>query len=99
MKSGRSVREGFLALPPAERRAVHDLLVEDALARWKAYATFPDPLEFAYYAVYNFFRKYALNEEVDDWLIVNQAVSSEEDETKWERALPRAIEEARRRRP
>ena len=29
----------------------------------------PDPVEFAYYAVYNFFRKYALNEEVDDWLI------------------------------
>jgi hypothetical protein len=149
------VREEFLSLSPAERRAVHDLLVEDALARWKAYAdgegeihyresvvgteqlvdadlpadalaaarsgqgiaavaqrygeprsalqdgdlTFPEAVEFAYYAVYNFFRKYARHEDVDDWLIVNQAVSSEEDETKWKRALAGAMEKARHRKP
>jgi hypothetical protein len=61
--------------------------------------SFPEPVEFAYYAILNYFRKYALNEEVADWLIVNQAVSSEADEAKWERALSRAIEEARRRHP
>ena len=147
-----TLHDEFLALPPQQRRIVHDRLVEQALGTWNAHVeregeiryretvvgteqivdaglpadalaavrsgqgiaaldrrygepraalqdrdlTFPDPVEFAYYAVFNFFRKYALNEEVDDWLIVNQAVSSEADETKWERALSRAIEEARR---
>lgn len=35
----------------------------------------PEPVVYAYYAVYNYFRKYALSEDVDDWLIVNQALS------------------------
>jgi len=39
---------------------------------------FPNRIEFAYYAIYNLFQKYALHEDIDDWLIVNQAVSSEE---------------------
>jgi hypothetical protein len=150
-----TLRDQFLALPPHQRRVVHELLVEHALAAWKAYAdtegeiryretvvgteqivdkslpadalaatrsgqgiaavkdrygepraalqdgdlTFPDPVEFAYYAVYNFFRKYALHEEVDDWLIVNQAGSSEADERKWEGMLAEAIEKARQQAP
>lgn len=36
----------------------------------------PEPVEFAYYAIYNLFRKYAVGAAVDDWLIVNQALSA-----------------------
>jgi hypothetical protein len=36
----------------------------------------PDAAQFAYYAIYNTFKKYALGKETDDWLIVNQALSS-----------------------
>src|SRR3954451_21092389 len=38
----------------------------------------PDPIEFAYFAIYNLFEKYVMQKPVDDWLIVNQAISSEE---------------------
>ncbi|MCA2209063.1 hypothetical protein [Nocardia rosealba] len=37
--------------------------------------TFPDPVEFAYYAIYNCFRKYVSGEDIADWLIVNQALA------------------------
>jgi len=40
---------------------------------------FPETIVFGYYAVYNLFRKYAQKEVVDDWLIVNQALSAEND--------------------
>jgi hypothetical protein len=40
---------------------------------------FPENIEFAYYAIYNLFCKYVLHKEFDDWIIVNQALSSEED--------------------
>ncbi|NKX90121.1 hypothetical protein [Nocardia coubleae] len=36
---------------------------------------FPDPVEFAYYAIYNCFRKYVSGEDIADWLIVNQALA------------------------
>lgn len=148
-----ALRERFLFLAPSGRRLVHERLVLQALARWKAYAeeqggiryresvtgteqavdarlpedavesvrsgqsmaevderyaeplaalqdddlSFPEPVEFAYYAVYNFFRKYGLrDDEVDDWLIVSQAGSSEEDPRKWEDTLTREIEDAAR---
>ena len=55
--------------------------------------SFPEPVEFAYYAILNYFRKYALRRDVDDWLIVNQAISSV-DEPKWEDTLRSAIEKA-----
>lgn len=37
---------------------------------------FPDPIEFAYYAMYNCFRRYARGDAIDDWVIVNQALSA-----------------------
>ena len=37
-------------------------------------------------------RKYVLGEEVDDWVLVNQAISSEKDETRWRRMLEDAVE-------
>jgi hypothetical protein len=147
--------DDFLALPPPQRRVVHEVLVHQALARWQAYTKregpihyretvvgteqvvddrlpedalhavrsgegiaeverrygepmaalqdqdlyFPDAVLFAYYAIYNFFRKYGLHHEVDEWLIVNQAGSAEEDERKWDKQLRRAIETALRPAP
>lgn len=40
---------------------------------------FPDHIEFAYYAIYNIFNKYILQQNIDDWLICNQALSAETD--------------------
>jgi hypothetical protein len=46
----------------------------------------------AYYANYNTFNKYIRNEDVDDWLIVNQALSAEPDESRWQLLLEAASE-------
>ncbi|MFO0966959.1 MAG: hypothetical protein U0793_15405 [Gemmataceae bacterium] len=56
---------------------------------------FPDAIRFAYYSVYNLFRKYVAGEEVDDWLIVNQALSAEPDKNRWAPLLAAAITEAK----
>lgn len=37
---------------------------------------FNDDAQMAYYAIYNTYRKYIEGEEIDDWVIVNQALSS-----------------------
>jgi hypothetical protein len=37
---------------------------------------FPDAVEFAYYAIYNAFRRHVQGADLDDWLIVNQALAS-----------------------
>jgi hypothetical protein len=148
-----TLRDQFAALTPGQRRVVHDLLADHALARWQAYArsqgdisyvetvcgtrqvvdaslpedalasvrsgqgvaevdsrygepitalqdgdlSFRGSAEFAYYAVYNFFRRYALQKDVEDWLLVNQALSSEEDEGQWDSVLKKAIKAAGRR--
>ena len=55
---------------------------------------FPAQITCAYYALYNLFRKYTQGASVDDWLIVNQAISSEEDSNKWDALLRSAIEKA-----
>jgi len=52
---------------------------------------FPEPVEFAYYAIYNCFRKHACGEDIDPWLIVNQALSSSEDKESWLPQLAQAI--------
>lgn len=41
---------------------------------------FPEAFTFSYYAIYNLFKKYALHEQVEDWLIVNQALAAVVDE-------------------
>ena len=58
---------------------------------------FPEAIGYAYDAVYNFFRKYGLGEDVDDWLIVNQAGSSDPDQARWASTLP--ARDRRRYRP
>lgn len=55
---------------------------------------FPDEIRFAYYSLYNLFRRYALHERVDDGLIVNQALSSASEECEWIRLLREAIDSA-----
>ena len=148
-----TLADDFRALSPAQRRAVHEQLVRQALERWKAYADregeiryrewvvgteqtvdptlpadaftaactrqgcaevdrrygepraalqdrdleFPEAIGYAYHAVYNFFRKYGLGEDVDDWVIVNQAGSSDPDESRRAKTLQRAIAAARGR--
>ncbi len=44
---------------------------------------FPKIIEFAYYSIYNLFCKYVKGRAIDDWIIVNQAISSEGDQAKW----------------
>jgi hypothetical protein len=55
---------------------------------------FDDFAEFAYYSLYNLFRKYAALEDIDDWLIVNQALSSEPRQDQWAPLLETAIRKA-----
>ena len=38
---------------------------------------FPEHIEYAYYSIYNLYEKYGQGAEMDDWIIVNQALSSE----------------------
>jgi hypothetical protein len=52
---------------------------------------FPDAIQFAYYAVYNCFRRHALVEEIDPWLIVNQALASFDDKLPWSQRLRAAV--------
>lgn len=56
---------------------------------------FPDPVEYAWYALYNLFRKYVQGKPIEDWLIVNQALSSSERPLEWELRLRVAVRRAR----
>ncbi len=56
--------------------------------------TFPEAITFAYYAIYNLFGKYAESRAVDDWLIVNQALAAEQEESRWRPLLAAAIAQA-----
>jgi len=40
--------------------------------------SFPKNIEYGYYSIYNLFQKYTQAKNVDDWLIVNQALSIED---------------------
>lgn len=73
---------------------VHERYREPIVALQDGDLAFPDAIEFAYYSVYNLFRKYTGIEDVDDWLIVNQALASETDETRWAPLLAAAIMQA-----
>lgn len=57
--------------------------------------SFPDDVTFAYYAIYNLFKKYVQKEDIDDWIIVNQALSSENDSDTWNSLLNQAIHRAK----
>lgn len=53
---------------------------------------FPENIRFAYYAIYNLFKKYGKKETVDDWQIVNQALSAEDNSEAWELLLSKVIQ-------
>ena len=53
---------------------------------------FPENVTFAYYAIYNLFKKYTGKEFVDDWLIVNQALASEDNGEVWNALFKRTIQ-------
>ena len=44
----------------------------------------PEYVEYAYYSIYNLYRKYCEGSDIDDWLIINQSLSSEKNEEKWD---------------
>ena len=52
---------------------------------------FPEAIMFAYYSIYNLFRKYICNDDIDDWLIVNQALSAEDNVSKSEEIFAKTI--------
>jgi hypothetical protein len=52
---------------------------------------FPEPIVFAYYAIYNLFQRYVLGINIDDWLIANQALASEPDMLKMKELFLQAI--------
>lgn len=54
--------------------------------------TLPDPVEFAYFAIYNCFCKYVRDQDIPDWLIVNQALSVHDNDAVAAR-LTRAIDD------
>jgi hypothetical protein len=51
----------------------------------------PAHIEFAYYAIYNLYRKYMQEVAIDDWLIVNQALSAEEEPARWRALMTDAL--------
>lgn len=53
---------------------------------------FPENVTFAYYAIYNLFKKYVQEGMIDDWLIINQALASETDPKLWRTLLQKAIQ-------
>jgi hypothetical protein len=65
----RSARAG------ADLADIGDRYLEPITAMQDDDLAFPDPVEFAYYAIYNCFCKYVRGDDISDWLIVNQALS------------------------
>ena len=57
---------------------------------------FPESIMFAYYSIYNLFRKYICNDNIDDWLIVNQALSSENNLERAEEILTDALNQIKK---
>ena len=53
---------------------------------------FPEPINFAYYAIYNLFEHYAMDQPVKPWLIVNQAISADPSPSQWVARLRHALE-------
>jgi len=69
-----------------------DMYLEPIVSMQDGDLEFPDAIEYAYYAIYNLYQKYIDNQAIDDWLIVNQAISAEVDENMWSPLLADAIE-------
>lgn len=57
---------------------------------------FPDPIAFAYYAIYNLFQQTCHQAAIDDWRIVQQALAAEGDDARAVSILGDAIVRMRR---
>lgn len=78
-----------------DSRDIAHRFLEPISAMQENVLTFPEPIEYAYYALYNLFRKYAEQKDVDDWLIVTQVLSIEVSESQWRPLLETAIQQAK----
>ncbi len=56
--------------------------------------SFINHIELAFFSIYNLFQKYVLHREIEDWVIVNQALSAETDDEKLAQLLENAIDES-----
>lgn len=56
----------------------------------------PGHIELAYYAIYNLYRSAVEGAAIDEWLIVNQALSAEEEPALWRTLLADALQAAQR---
>lgn len=85
----------FNPLAPAIRReriaALKERYLEPLSALQDGDLELPNQIEPGYYAIYNAFAKYALGRTIDDWLIVNQALSVSSDESDWTKILSAAL--------
>ena len=61
------------------KQSIVDRYMEPITAMQDWDLEFPSSMKFAYYSIYNLYQKYGNKREVDDWLIINQALSSCED--------------------
>lgn len=85
-------RDAFTgAVARTDVRSVVDRYAEPIAALQDGDLELPDHIEFAWYAIYNLYQKYVLDRAVDDWLIVNQALSAESDPERWPVLLEEAI--------
>lgn len=74
---------------------VAERYLEPIVALQDADLILPENITFAYYAIYHLFKKYVKKELIDDWLIVNQALATEEDSEVWKTLLNDAIQRAK----
>jgi hypothetical protein len=70
---------------------IQERYLEPTVAMQDDDLVFPKTIEFAYYAIYNCFCKHACGDDVDPWLIVNQAISADDNEAAWSQRLTAAI--------
>ncbi len=74
-----------------DEQKIDSRYAEPISAMHDEFLEFPDNIEFAYYAIYNLFNKYVSHQNIDDWLICNQALSAETDSEQWQDLLNDAI--------
>jgi hypothetical protein len=81
----------YCAQVGADVYGVENRYLEPIVAMQDDDLEFPATVRFAYYAIYHCFRKHACREDVDAWLVVNQALASTDDEEAWSQRLTDAI--------
>ncbi len=57
--------------------------------------SFTGNIMLGFYSIYNLFQKYVIKRKIDDWLIVNQALSAETENEKWMELLNNAVEKSK----